>query len=89
VVVELKSVTTLEPIHTTQVMTYLRLAKCWLGLLINFNVPLLKHGSSVSFYNMNRLSKPFVAFVPLWSNPGTDRYLRQSPKPFVTLVPLW
>ena len=44
VVVELKSVERLEPIHNAQLLTYLRLHKRWLGLLINFNVPVLKDG---------------------------------------------
>lgn len=44
VIVELKAVEALEPIHEAQVLTYLRLSKLWLGLLINFNVPVLKSG---------------------------------------------
>ena len=44
IVVELKSVTRLEPIHTAQVLTYLKLSNRKLGLLINFNVRLLKNG---------------------------------------------
>jgi len=44
VIVELKSVEKLEPIHDAQLLTYLRLYKRWLGLLINFNVPVLKDG---------------------------------------------
>ncbi len=44
VVLELKSVEKLEPIHEAQLLTYLRLSKIWLGLLINFNVPVLKNG---------------------------------------------
>ncbi len=44
VIVELKAVETLLPIHEAQVLTYMKLAGCHLGLLINFNVPLLKHG---------------------------------------------
>ena len=44
VVIELKSVEKLEPIHDAQLLTYLRLYKRWLGLLINFNVPVLKDG---------------------------------------------
>jgi len=44
VVVELKSVEKLEPIHEAQLLTYLRLSHLWLGLLINFNVELLKQG---------------------------------------------
>lgn len=44
VVVEIKSVERLEPIHEAQLLTYLRLSGLWLGLLINFNVPILKQG---------------------------------------------
>lgn len=41
---ELKTVETLLPIHTAQVITYLRLKKLPLGLLINFNEVLIKNG---------------------------------------------
>ena len=44
IVVELKAVKELAPIHEAQVLTYLRLTNAPLGLLINFNVPLLKGG---------------------------------------------
>lgn len=44
VLVELKSVAGLEPIHEAQMLTYLRLSGLPVGLLINFNVPLLRHG---------------------------------------------
>lgn len=44
VVVELKSVKTLEPIHEAQLLTYMKLTGCKVGLLINFNVPVLKKG---------------------------------------------
>ncbi|MFB3880312.1 MAG: GxxExxY protein [Armatimonadota bacterium] len=43
-VVELKSVDELLPIHEAQLLTYLRLTGIHLGLLINFNVPLLRQG---------------------------------------------
>jgi len=43
-VLELKSVENLMPVHKAQLLTYLRLSKIWLGLLINFNVPVLKYG---------------------------------------------
>ncbi|MDB9313586.1 GxxExxY protein [Spirulina sp. CS-785/01] len=43
-IVELKTVDTLQPVHTAQLLTYLKLRKLWLGLLINFNVPILKQG---------------------------------------------
>jgi GxxExxY protein len=44
VVLELKAVEKLEPIHDAQFLTYLRLTGRWLGLLINFNVPVVKDG---------------------------------------------
>jgi GxxExxY protein len=42
--VELKSVEQLLPIHDAQVLTYLKLREIKLALLINFNVAMLKHG---------------------------------------------
>ena len=42
VVVELKSVERFEPVHTAQVLTYLRMTNTRLGLLINFNTDILK-----------------------------------------------
>jgi GxxExxY protein len=44
VIVELKSIETVRPVHKKQVITYLRLADKRLGLLINFNVNLIKEG---------------------------------------------
>src|SRR5271155_2214544 len=44
VVVELKAVDVLAPIHDAIVLTYLRLSGCKIGLSINFNVPVLKDG---------------------------------------------
>jgi len=44
VIVELKSIEALEPIHDAQLLTYLRLRDAWLGLIINFNVIMLKDG---------------------------------------------
>ena len=44
VIVEVKSVERLAPIHDAQVLSYLKLANCKIGLLINFNVKLLKYG---------------------------------------------
>ena len=43
-VVELKACERLEPIHKAQLLTYLKLTGIQLGLLINFNVPVLKQG---------------------------------------------
>ena len=44
VVVELKAVERLEPIHEAQLLSYLKLSGCKVGLLINFNVKVLKNG---------------------------------------------
>jgi GxxExxY protein len=44
VVAELKAVEKIVPVHKAQVLTYLKLAGYRLGLLINFNVPLIKEG---------------------------------------------
>lgn len=44
VIVELKAVESLLPIHQAQLLTYLKLTGHRLGLLINFNVPLIKDG---------------------------------------------
>jgi len=44
VVVELKAVEALAPVHTAQMLTYLKLSGLRLGLLINFNVPLIEDG---------------------------------------------
>ena len=44
VIIELKSIELLAPVHYKQVQTYLKLTGCKLGLLINFNVPLIKDG---------------------------------------------
>ena len=44
IIIELKSVDALAPIHEAQMLTYLRLTGCPVGLLINFNVPILKDG---------------------------------------------
>ena len=45
-VVELKNVDRILPVHRAQMLTYLRWTNCQLGLLINFNVPLLRDGVS-------------------------------------------
>ena len=44
VIVELKSVDKLLPIHEAQMLSYLKLSGCKVGLLINFNVKVLKDG---------------------------------------------
>jgi GxxExxY protein len=44
VIVEIKSVDCLLPVHSAQLLTYLKLTSNKVGLLINFNVPILKQG---------------------------------------------
>jgi GxxExxY protein len=44
IVVEIKSIESIAPIHESVMLTYLRLSGSPLGLLINFNVPILKDG---------------------------------------------
>jgi GxxExxY protein len=44
VVLELKCVSRFEPVFTSQVLTYLRVSKLQVGLLVNFNVPSLNYG---------------------------------------------
>lgn len=44
VVIELKAVERIEPLFEAQLITYLKLTKRWLGMLLNFNVPVMKNG---------------------------------------------
>ena len=43
-IIEIKSVEALNDVHLAQILTYLKLADCKLGMLINFNVRLIKDG---------------------------------------------
>ena len=53
IVVELKSIEKLMPIHDAQLLSYLKLSGCTVGLLINFNVLILKHGIKRKVLNHN------------------------------------
>ena len=44
IIIELKAVEKIDPIHKAQLLSYLKLSGCELGLLINFNVRMLKSG---------------------------------------------
>lgn len=44
VIVEVKAVEKVLPLHEAQLLSYLRIAQCPIGLLLNFNVPVLKQG---------------------------------------------
>lgn len=43
-IVELKAIECVHPIHSSQVITYLKLTNAPAGLLMNFNVTVMKHG---------------------------------------------
>lgn len=43
-IIELKAVETLTSIHSAQLLSYLKMTGCSLGLLINFNVPMFREG---------------------------------------------
>lgn len=57
VIVEVKSVAAVLPVHLAQVITYLSLTGCQAGLIVNFNVPRLVDG-------VKRLSHPRFAAAP-------------------------
>ena len=58
VVLELKAVDTLAPIHDAQLLTYLRLGGWKVGLLINFNVPVLREGIRRKVLGLEGSSEP-------------------------------
>ena len=63
VILELKAIEQLQPIHDAQLINYLKLARLPVGLLINFNVPVLKQGIRrfVNNYSENSASSAFSA----------------------------
>lgn len=61
VILELKSVERLDPIHSAQLFTYLKLSGCKVGLIINFNVPLLKDGIKRVVYQFSDPAQKFTA----------------------------
>jgi GxxExxY protein len=52
-ILELKACESIEPVHKKQLLIYLRLTGCQLGLLINFNVPLIKNGITRAVNNLS------------------------------------
>ncbi len=58
VIIELKTVEKLAPIHEAQLLTYLKLYPCTVGLLINFNVPILKLGIKRLVNQLQETSAP-------------------------------
>lgn len=58
VIIELKTVEKLAPIHDAQLLTYLKLYPCSVGLLINFNVPTLRQGIKRIVHQLKETSAP-------------------------------
>jgi len=58
VIVELKAIENLMPIHEAQLLTYLKLSGLTLGLLVNFNVPMLKNGIKRIVNNFQDFASP-------------------------------
>ena len=67
-IVEIKAVEALQPIHTAQVLTYLRLSGVNQGLLINFNCPRLKDGLK----SVIRREHPHAVGPSMPPSPSTD-----------------
>jgi hypothetical protein len=65
-VIELKAVEKLLAIHEAQLLTYLKLSGIHLGLLLNFNVPVLKNGIKRSILRNLFSVSSSVPSVPLW-----------------------
>jgi GxxExxY protein len=63
-IVELKAVELFKPLHDVQLVTYLRLADIHMGLLINFNVPVLKEGIRRKING--RFENTGVTFIENW-----------------------
>ena len=83
VVVERKAIDDLTPVHHAQLLTYLKTSNKRVGLLINFNVPILKNGLKrvVNRYEgpaPTRQTSADSAFEPLLSSPRLSPRLRVS-----------
>ncbi len=79
IIVELKTITTIQPVHVSQIVTYLKLSGCQVGLLINFNVNRLTDG-------IRRIVNQYPGHVsahPATSAPPATQYVRSgsAPKP--------
>ena len=59
IICELKSAELLHPVYEAQLLTHLKLSQKRLGFLINFNVPIIKHG-------IKRMILWLCVLVPLW-----------------------
>ena len=64
VVVEVKAVEKLERVHEAQLLTYLKLSGCCVGLLLNFNVELLRDGIRRLVHGFPDLCETSASFAP-------------------------
>jgi GxxExxY protein len=44
IILEIKAIEAIAPVHLAQILSYLKLGDKWLGFLLNFNVPVMKEG---------------------------------------------
>ena len=82
IVVEIKAIDDLLPIHSAQLLTYLKSSGKPVGLLINFNVPVLKKGLKRI---VNHYAGPAIAAgdsAPSARHSGRVRTLNRLPNPF-------
>lgn len=63
VIVEIKAVESIVDVHRAQLLSYLKLTGCPIGLLINFNVELLKEGVCRMVNNFPEASEHTVSFT--------------------------
>src|ERR1700722_16184115 len=63
VVVEIKAVESITAVHKAQLLSYLKLTGCPIGLLINFNVELLKEGICRMVNTFSENPEPAVSFI--------------------------
>jgi GxxExxY protein len=73
-VIELKSVETLHPVQEAQLLTYLRLSQRQLGLLINFDVPVLKEGIRRRVMGLEEAGAEFEARGDAELNPFNPKH---------------
>ncbi|HUI81469.1 MAG TPA: GxxExxY protein [Bryobacteraceae bacterium] len=81
VVIEIKTVDQLLPIHTAQLLTYLKLSNKPIGLILNFNSPILKKGMKRL---VNHYREGSVALVPSAPSAGEPDKAVSTRKPIAT-----
>lgn len=80
IVLEVKSIDTILPVHEAQLLTYLRFSGKEIGLLINFNVAVLKHGIRRRILSLDNSKKKILTNA---EQDGGAETLRQKKSPLV------